>query len=298
MSFRLSPVKLDKSAGPIRRALQYAFYDWTSEMPRSKRVLIYVSIVLQGYAFYFTLIWVLMLPKWLSLYFLVLPRRPVSYVLVFLLYYTGRWIQNGMLTSEFVRKTQLEADQIAARQIQQTLQPGKLEELPGYEVEAFYKPLREVGGDYFDVIELPANRTLFALADVSGKGISAALLAANIQALVRSVASVESAPLTLARQINKHLSRYTPSDRFATAVFIVLSRDSGELMYVNAGHKRPDCVFFRINGISGSHRPATWPVCRCGVRSPYCSYEWRQHAAHIHRWFDRLDSGGSRKSLA
>ena len=239
MPFRLNPVKLDKSAGPIRQALQYAFYDWTSEMPRSKRVLMYVGIVLQGYAFYFTLIWALMLPKWLSLSFLVLPRRPVSYVLVFLLYYTGRWIQNGMLTSEFVRKTQLETDQIAARQIQQTLQPGKLEELPGYEVEAFYKPLREVGGDYFDVIELPANRTLFALADVSGKGISAALLAANIQALVRSIASVESNPLALARQINKHLSRYTPSDRFATAVFIVLSRDSGELTYVNAGHNAP-----------------------------------------------------------
>lgn len=239
MSFRLNSVKLDTSAGPIRRALQYAFYDWTSEMPRSKRMLMFVGIVLQGYAFYFTLIWALMLPKWLSLYFLVPPRRPVSYVLVFLLYYTGRWIQNGMLTSEFVRKTQLETDQIAARQIQQTLQPGKLEELSGYEVEAFYKPLREVGGDYFDVIELPANRTLFALADVSGKGISAALLAANIQALVRSIASVESNPLALARQINKHLSRYTPSDRFATAVFIALSRDSGELTYVNAGHNAP-----------------------------------------------------------
>lgn len=239
MPFRLGTVKLDKSAGPIRRALQYAFYDWASEMPRSKRIITYVGFALQGYAFYFTLMWASMLPKWLYSYFLVLPRGPVSYVLVFLLFYTGRWIQNGMLTSEFVRKTQLETDQIAARQIQQTLQPGKLEELPGYELEAFYKPLREVGGDYFDVVELPANRTLFALADVSGKGISAALLAANIQALVRSMASVESTPLALAKQINKHLSRYTPSDRFATAVFIVLSRDLGELTYVNAGHNAP-----------------------------------------------------------
>jgi sigma-B regulation protein RsbU (phosphoserine phosphatase) len=134
-----------------------------------------------------------------------------------------------MLTSEFVRKTQLETDQIAARQIQQTFQPGRLEELPGYEVEAFYKPLREVGGDYFDFIELTANRTLLSLANVSGKGISAALLAANIQALVRSIASMESTPLALAKQINKHLSRYTPRDRFATAMFIVLSRDSGEV---------------------------------------------------------------------
>jgi sigma-B regulation protein RsbU (phosphoserine phosphatase) len=239
MPFRLGPVKLDKSAGPIRRALQYAFYDWASEMPTSKRIVTYVGMVLQGYAFYFTLMWAFMLPKWLYAYFLVLPRGPVSYVLVFLLFYTGRWIQNGMLTSEFVRKTQLETDQIAARQIQRTLQPGKLEELPGYELESFYKPLREVGGDYFDVIELPADQTLFALADVSGKGIPAALLAANIQALVRSIASVESSPLALARQINQHLGRYTPSDRFATAVFIVLSRDSGELTYVNAGHNAP-----------------------------------------------------------
>ncbi len=239
MPLRLSTVKLDQSAGPIRRALQYAFYDWAREMPRSKRITTYVGFALQGYAFYFTLMWAFMLPKWLYSYFLVLPRGPVSYVLVFLLFYTGRWIQNAMLTSEFVRKTQLETDQMAARQIQQTLQPGKLEELPGYELEAFYKPLREVGGDYFDVIELPANRTLFALADVSGKGISAALLAANIQALVRSMASVESTPVTLANQINKHLSRYTPSDRFATAVFILLSRDSGELTYVNAGHNAP-----------------------------------------------------------
>jgi sigma-B regulation protein RsbU (phosphoserine phosphatase) len=105
--------------------------------------------------------------------------------------------------------------------------------LPGYELEALYKPLRAVGGDYFDVIELPSKRTLFALADVSGKGIPVALLAANTQALVRSIASVESNPLALAKKINKHLSRYSPSDRIATAVFLVLSRDSGELIYVN-----------------------------------------------------------------
>jgi sigma-B regulation protein RsbU (phosphoserine phosphatase) len=230
---------LEKSAGPFRRLLHYASYDWTREMPRSKRIITYVGRLLQGYALYFALMWAFMLPKGLYFYFLLLPRRPASWVVVVLLYYTGHLLQNGMLTSEFVRKTQLETDQIAARRIQQTLQPGTLEELPGYELETFYKPLREVGGDYFDVIDLPANRTLFALADVSGKGIPAALLAANIQALVRSIASVESTPLALARQINKHLSRYTPSERFATAVFIVLSRDSGDLTYVNAGHNAP-----------------------------------------------------------
>jgi sigma-B regulation protein RsbU (phosphoserine phosphatase) len=232
MPFRNQQVGLDKSAGPIRRALQYAFYDWTREMPRSKRLITWAGILMQGYAIYSlwtrSLVWPVMWPKGILLY-----------GSVWLLYVIGAGLMNGMLTSEFVRKTQLEADQIAARQIQQTLHPEKLDQLPGYEVETFYKPFRDVGGDYFDVIELAGNRTLFAVADVSGKGMPAALLAANIQALVRSIANVEANPLELARQINKHLSHYTPSDRFATAVFIMLSRDSGELTYVNAGHNAP-----------------------------------------------------------
>ncbi len=201
-------------------------------MPASKRALTWAGILMQGYAVYCmlmrSLVWPMMWPHGIFLY-----------GTEWLIYIVGVGLMNGMLTSEFVRKTQLEADQIAARQIQQTLQPGKLDELPGYHLETFYKPFREVGGDYFDVIDLPDKRTLFAVADVSGKGMPAALLAANIQALVRSGTNFEADPLALARQINSHLSRYTPSDRFATAVFIVLSRDSGELTYVNAGHNAP-----------------------------------------------------------
>jgi sigma-B regulation protein RsbU (phosphoserine phosphatase) len=67
----------------------------------------------------------------------------------------------------------------------------------------------------------------------------AALLAANIQALVRSIAGTGEDSLALARQINRHLCRYTPADRFATAVFVVLNRETGELSYVNAGHNAP-----------------------------------------------------------
>jgi stage II sporulation SpoE-like protein len=239
MPFRIQQGRVDRPAGPFRRALQYvhsalyySYYDWTREMPRSKRVITWVGILMQGYAIYSfwarSLVWPLMWPKGIALY-----------ASAWLLYIVGASLMNGMLTSEFFRKTQLEADQIAARQIQQTLQPEKLEVLPGYQLEAFYRPFRDVGGDYFDVIVLPDDRTLFAVADVSGKGMPAALLAANIQALVRSISNVHADPLALARQINKHLSRYTPVDRFATAVFIVLDRDSGELTYVNAGHNAP-----------------------------------------------------------
>lgn len=232
MPYRIQQMELARSSDPFRRALRYAYYDWTREMPKSKRLITWAGHLMQGYAFYAlwtrSLVWPLMWPEGIPLYASVL-----------LLYVVGAGLKDGMLTSEFVRKTQLESDQIAARQIQQTLQPDKLERLPGYEVETFYKPFRDVGGDYFDVIELPGERTLFAVADVSGKGMPAALLAANIQALVRTIANIEPDPLVMARQINKHLLRYTPADRFATAVFIVLSRDSGELTYVNAGHNSP-----------------------------------------------------------
>jgi hypothetical protein len=232
VAFRVLQIRLDKSASAFRRALRYAYYDWTREMPTYKRLITWAGILVQGYAFYAlwarSLVWPAMWPK-----------GPLLYVGVWLLYILGAGLMNGMLTSEFVRKTQLEADQIAARQIQQTLHPENPDTLPGYEVETFYKPFRAVGGDYFDVIEVSGNQTLFAVADVSGKGMPAALLAANIQALVRSIANVEADPLVLARQINKHLSRYTPTDRFATAVFILLNHDSGELTYVNAGHNAP-----------------------------------------------------------
>ena len=202
-------------------------------MSRSKRFITWVAILIQGYAVAFAVsrpqLWDFMLRQ----------NKLVLYLGLFLLYLLGDRVMHGLVTSEIIRKTQLEADQIAAQQIQKTLQPEKLDQLAGYEMEVFYEPFRAVGGDYFDVIELARDRTLFAVADVSGKGMPAALLAANIQALVRSLASIDSDPLVLANQINKHLNRYTPNNRFATAVFVMLSRDSGELIYVNAGHNGP-----------------------------------------------------------
>lgn len=233
MHFRVLQAWFDKLTRPIRRVFQYSTRNWIREMPRSKRIVAQAGILLQGFAIYClwsrSLVWPLMWPRDKSLVFLI----------ALSIYAVGAAMMNAMLISEFARKTQLESDQIAARQIQQTLTPAEVDELPGYKVETFYKPLRDVGGDYFDVIELGGKRTLFAIADVSGKGMPAALLAANIQALVRSIAGVSADPLALTLQMNRHLSRYTPIDRFATAVFVVLNSDTGELTYVNAGHNAP-----------------------------------------------------------
>ena len=226
-------VDLDQSASPFRRALQYAFHDWTEDMSWSRRLLTLVGLFIQVSALGVALLG----PSFKAP---VHAKRVLPYMVVaILIYAVGLCLMNGMLTSEFVRKTQLEADQLAAEQIQRTLHPQSVGDLPGYQLQTFYKPIRGVGGDYFDVIELPDGRTLLALADVSGKGTPAALLAASIQALVRSISNIAPDPLSLANQVNHHLCRYSPPDRFATAVFAVLSLPTGELTYVNAGHNAP-----------------------------------------------------------
>ena len=201
-------------------------------MPLSLRVITMIGMGIQGYAIWAALTRSLIWP-------IMWPSGVILYATILLIYYIGFCMQNATLASELIRKTQLESEQLAAQAIQKTLQPTSMEEIPGYEIGAFYKPLRAVGGDYFDVVDLPGSRTLFVVADVSGKGMPAALLAANIQALVRSLSTITPDVAALASQINRHLFRYTPGNRFATAAFIVLDRNSGELLYVNAGHNPP-----------------------------------------------------------
>jgi len=219
-------------AARLKRGIRFATYDWTRELPLSLRVITMIGMGIQGYAIWAgltrSLVWPVMWPPVVILFPIVL-----------LIYYVGFCLQNAALASELIRKTELESEQVAAQKIQTTLQPTTIGDLPGCDVDAYYKPLRAVGGDYFDVVDLQGHRTLFAVADVAGKGIAAALLAANIQALVRSLSNVAPDLPALASQINRHLCRYTPGNRFATALFIVLDRESGELVYVNAGHNPP-----------------------------------------------------------
>ncbi len=163
------PAKLRILARGTGRTLRYAFHDWTREISKPKRFLAFAAVSCQGYALFAlwarSLIWPW---NW--------PSEQVLYPCIWLLYLLGYCVLNATLTSGFVRKTHLESDVIASQQIQRTLHPASPAQFPGYEAEAFYKPFREVGGDYFDVIELPENRALIALADVSGKGMPAALL--------------------------------------------------------------------------------------------------------------------------
>ena len=219
----------------LRLAVGHAFHDWKRDMSPRARAILWIGILIQGYAIYAaitrSLVWPVMWPTGFALL-----------ASVGILYGIGGVFYNAVLASEFLRKTRMEADAIAARSIQRSLQPETLEAPHGYEIAASYEPFRIVGGDYFDIVRLSSGRTLVAVADISGKGMAAALLSANLQALVRTLAAVDNDLRQLASRMNQHLSRHTPGDRFATAIFIVLDHESGTLTFVNAGHNPPILV--------------------------------------------------------
>jgi sigma-B regulation protein RsbU (phosphoserine phosphatase) len=127
-----------------------------------------------------------------------------------------------------------------ARDVQAGLLPQKRPAVAGLDYDGTCRMAREVGGDYFDFLDLGAGRLGLALGDISGKGVSAALLMASLQALLRSIArhSVDE-PAALVKQINESLAESTDSSKFATFFYAVYDPASKTLSYVNAGHNPP-----------------------------------------------------------
>ncbi len=120
-------------------------------MSGTTRRLAWTGNLLQGYALYAAFSGSLIWP-------IIWPPKPLLYFVALMIYYAGYSLQNATLSSELLRKTRLAADEMAARQIQQTLQPIAVAQPSGYSVETFYRPFRAVSGDYFDVIPLSASR--------------------------------------------------------------------------------------------------------------------------------------------
>jgi sigma-B regulation protein RsbU (phosphoserine phosphatase) len=112
--------------------------------------------------------------------------------------------------------------------------------VPGVEIEAICKAARSVSGDYYDFIQLSPTHVAIAIADISGKGISAALLMASLQAALRSQmltdGSERLSTAELVARLNKHLVRNTGDDRFATFFIAVYDSATRTLRYTNAGH--------------------------------------------------------------
>jgi sigma-B regulation protein RsbU (phosphoserine phosphatase) len=129
-----------------------------------------------------------------------------------------------------------------AREIQMSLLPKEISQLPGFEVASAWQPARAVGGDYFDVLKLGENRLAICIADVSGKGVPAALLMANVQASLRASVRDLDSPARVCSIINGMLCASIASDRFVTFFCGVLDSASRTFRYCNAGHPYPILV--------------------------------------------------------
>jgi sigma-B regulation protein RsbU (phosphoserine phosphatase) len=153
------------------------------------------------------------------------------------------------LLQEQRHRQRLENEISIAREVQEQLFPSSLPSLPGLQLAAICRPARVVSGDYYDFIRLSPERVGIALADISGKGIFAALLMASLQAALRSTAALDGKGGTaeLVSRLNKHLFKNTSDDRYATFFYAVYDSDKRTLTYTNAGHLPP--VFVSDAGV-------------------------------------------------
>ncbi|HME11395.1 MAG TPA: SpoIIE family protein phosphatase [Candidatus Acidoferrum sp.] len=144
------------------------------------------------------------------------------------------------LIEEKSRRQRLENEISIAREVQNQLFPRQIPSVPGVEINAICKAARAVSGDYYDFIQLSPTQVAIAIADISGKGISAALLMASLQAALRSQmlapGSETLSASELVARLNKHLVRNTGDDRFATFFIAVYDSAARTLRYCNAGH--------------------------------------------------------------
>jgi serine phosphatase RsbU (regulator of sigma subunit)/anti-sigma regulatory factor (Ser/Thr protein kinase) len=126
-----------------------------------------------------------------------------------------------------------------ARLIQQTLLPQALPQLTGWQVDAYYQPARAVGGDFYDFIYFPDGRIAFIVADVTDKGVPAALVMATTRSILRAAAERLVSPGAVLERVNDVLHPEIPAKMFVTCFYALLDPDSGHLTYANAGHDVP-----------------------------------------------------------
>jgi sigma-B regulation protein RsbU (phosphoserine phosphatase) len=132
-----------------------------------------------------------------------------------------------------------EAELERASEIQQSLLPRNIPQLRGFEVAGAWQPASTVSGDYYDVLRLDDHRLGICIADVVGKGVSAALLMANVQAAVRAFASDGESPARVCAKVNRLLHENIATGKFVTFLYGILDGEAHTFQYCNAGHLYP-----------------------------------------------------------
>ena len=136
-------------------------------------------------------------------------------------------------------RERIEQELRVARLIQQTLLPKAVPELGGWDVAAFYRPAREVGGDFYDFLELEDGHLGIIVGDVTDKGVPAALVMATTRTMLRASAQRLDSPGEVLRQVNEVLVPDIPPNMFVTCLYAILNPRTGRLRYANAGHDLP-----------------------------------------------------------
>ena len=141
--------------------------------------------------------------------------------------------------AEVQERSRLEQELKVATLIQQQFLPKELPHLPGWNVAAYYQPAREVGGDFYDFIDLPDGQVGIVCGDVTDKGVPAALIMAKTHSILRADAPRLVSPGAVLARANSLLAAEMPPNMFVTCLYAVLNPTTGQLRFANAGHPLP-----------------------------------------------------------
>ncbi|MEX0845221.1 MAG: SpoIIE family protein phosphatase [Balneolaceae bacterium] len=148
-------------------------------------------------------------------------------------------IQKTYLLEERIEKNRMEEELNLAKTIQEGLLPSPIPTIPGFDLVATNISSRQVGGDYFDIVQTPDGGHILAIADVTGKGVPASLLMANLQSMIHALAPIDISLSEATGSINDIIHKNTPADKFITFFWGKISADGKQFDYVNAGHNPP-----------------------------------------------------------
>lgn len=162
------------------------------------------------------------------------------------------------LMREAQEKTLLERDLEIAREVQQHLFPTKVPDVPGLKIYGACKPARRVSGDYYDFMPIGEHRLAIVLGDVSGKGISAALIMSAVQSIIRTrlyadpssggwLDPVRLSTATFFGQLNQQMFESIPDEKYATCFYGLYDAETSRIVYTNAGHPAP--ILFRDGAV-------------------------------------------------
>src|SRR5829696_8373539 len=160
-----------------------------------------------------------------------------------------------VLAQETRERERLEQELEVARRIQQASLPKEVPTLEDWQIVPYYQPAREVGGDFYDFLDLADGRLGVVVGDATGKGVPAALMMASTRSTLRAVAQACESPGDALRRVNDPLATDIPSNMFVTCFYAILDPKSASLSYANAGHDLPylwhggDCEELRARGM-------------------------------------------------